>query len=118
MAALSIQLPFPVFTDADGEPVEGGYVWIGQANKDPRLHPVNVYFDKNLLIPAGQPLRTVGGHIVHDGSPAQLFIDGTDYSILVQNRKGINIYSFPSGTGVSPLERRFRRYAPSPVAWA
>ena len=102
MAALSIQLPFPVFTDSDGQPVEGGYVWIGRANRDPRLYPVNVYFDKNLTIPAGQPLRTVGGYIVHNGSPAQLFIDGIDYSILVQNRKGIDIYSFPSGTGVSP----------------
>lgn len=97
MAALPIQLPFPVFTDADGQPVEGGYVWVGQANQDPRLNPIDVYFDKNLTIPAPRPLRTVGGYVVHDNSPAQLFIDGTDYSILVQNRKGVDIYSFPSG---------------------
>ncbi|MFN3983775.1 MAG: glycosyl hydrolase family 28-related protein, partial [Caldilinea sp.] len=38
----------------------------------------------------------------YNGSPAQLFIDGTDYSILVQNRKGVDIYSFPSGAGIAP----------------
>jgi len=102
MSALSIQVPFPVFQDRDGEPLDNGYVWIGVTNLNPQTNPVNVYFDSDLTILATQPLRTINGYISRSGSPAQVYVDGADFSILVQDNKGSLVYNFPEGTGISP----------------
>jgi hypothetical protein len=102
MSALSIQVPFPVFQDRDGQPLDNGYVWIGVPNLPPQTNPVNVYFDEALTILAPQPLRTINGYISRAGSPAQVYIDGVNFSILVQDSKGSMVYNFPEGTGISP----------------
>jgi hypothetical protein len=102
MSALSIQVPFPVFNDRDGQPLDNGYVWIGVPNLPPQTNPVNVYFDEALTILAPQPLRTINGYISRAGSPAQVYIDGVNFSILVLDSKGTMVYNFPEGTGISP----------------
>jgi hypothetical protein len=102
MSALSIEVPFPVFYDRAGEPLENGYVWIGQANLNPQTNPIQVYFDKNLTQPAAQPLRTLAGYIANAGTPAQIYVDAVDFSILVQDKNGTMVYNFPEGTGISP----------------
>jgi hypothetical protein len=102
MSALSIQVPFPVFQDRDGQPLENGYIWIGVANLNPQTNPVVVYFDAALTIPAAQPLRTLNGYISRAGTPAQIYVDGANFSILVQDSKGSMVYNFPDGTGISP----------------
>lgn len=102
MSALSIQVPFPVFNDRDGQPLDNGYVWIGVPNLPPQTNPVNVYFDEALTILAPQPLRTINGYISRAGSPAQVYIDGVNFSILVQDSKGTMVYNFTEGTGISP----------------
>jgi hypothetical protein len=102
MSALSIQVPFPVFQDRDGQPLDNGYVWIGVPNLPPQTNPVNVYFDDALTILAPQPLRTINGYISRAGSPAQVYIDGVNFSILVQDSKGSMVYNFPEGTGIDP----------------
>jgi hypothetical protein len=73
MSALSIMQPYPVFTDADGQPLENGYVWVGQANLDPQVNPINLYWDNALTIPAAQPIRTIKGYLSNSGTPAQIF---------------------------------------------
>jgi hypothetical protein len=100
MSALSIQVPFPVFQDRDGQPLDNGYVWIGVANLQPQTNPVVAYFDEALTIIAAQPLRTINGYISNAGTPAQIYVDGVNYSILVQDSKGSMVYSFPDGTGI------------------
>jgi hypothetical protein len=102
MTALSIQVPFPVFQDRDGQPLDNGYVWIGTANLNPQTNPVATFYDAALTIPAAQPLRTLNGFISNAGTPAQVYIDAVNFSILVQDSKGSMIYSFPDGTGISP----------------
>lgn len=102
MSALSIQVPFPVFQDQDGQPLENGYIWIGTANLDPQGNPINVYWDKALTQLAAQPLRTINGYISNSGTPAQVYVDAVNFSIRVQNSKGTTVYSFPEGTGISP----------------
>jgi parallel beta-helix repeat protein len=97
MSALSIQPTYPIFTDIDGQPLEAGYVWIGQANLDPQVNPINVYWDAALSIPATQPVRTLGGYPSRNGTPARLYVN-SDYSIRVQNRNGSTVYSAPSAT--------------------
>ena len=97
MSALSIQPTYPIFTDIDGQPLEAGYVWIGQANLDPQVNPINVYWDAALTIPASQPIRTLGGYPSRNGTPARLYVN-SDYSIRVQNRNGSTVYSAPAAT--------------------
>jgi hypothetical protein len=101
MSALSIQVPFPVFQDRDGQPLENGYIWIGEANLNPQTNPVVAYYDEALTIVAAQPLRTLNGYISRAGTPAQIYIDGVNFSILVQDSKGSMVYNFPDGTGIS-----------------
>jgi hypothetical protein len=102
MSALAIEVPFPVFQDRDGQPLENGYVWLGVANLNPQVNPVIAYFDKALTIPAAQPLRTINGYISNAGTPAQVYIDGVNFSILVQDSKGSMVYNFSDGTGFAP----------------
>lgn len=97
MSALSIQPVYPIFTDIDGQPLEAGYVWIGQANLDPQVNPINVYWDAALTIPAGQPIRTLGGYPSRNGTPARLYVN-SDYSIRVMNKNGSVVYSAPAAT--------------------
>jgi hypothetical protein len=102
MTPLSIQVPFPVFQDRDGQPLDNGYVWIGTANLNPQTNPVVAYFDAALTIVAAQPLRTLNGYISNAGTPAQVYVDGVNFSILVQDSKGSMVYNFPDGSGISP----------------
>lgn len=103
MSAFSIAVPFPVFQDRDGQPLENGFVFLGAVNLNPQTNPVTAFFDKELTIPAAQPLRTINGFISNAGTPAQVFIDGNNFSILVQDSKGSVVYNFPDGTGVAPV---------------
>ncbi len=102
MSAISIQVPFPVFQDRDGQPLDNGYVWLGVANQNPQTNPVVAYYDAALTIVAAQPLRTINGYISNAGTPAQIYVDGVSFSILVQDSKGTMVYSFPNGTGLGP----------------
>lgn len=101
MSALSIQVPFPVFQDRDGQPLDNGYVWIGEPNLNPQTNPVVAYYDEALTIIAAQPLRTINGYVSRSGTPAQIYVDGVNFSILVQDSKGSFVYSFAEGTGIS-----------------
>jgi hypothetical protein len=101
MSALSISVPYPVFSGQDGLPLDNGYVWIGTANLYPITNPIAVYFDEALTIQATQPLRTINGFISNAGTPAQVYVDAVNFSILVQDSKGTMIYNFPDGTGIS-----------------
>ena len=101
MSALSISVPYPVFSGRDGLPLDNGYVWIGTANLYPITNPIAVYFDEALTVQATQPLRTINGFISNAGTPAQVYVDAVSFSILVQDSKGTMVYNFPDGTGVS-----------------
>jgi len=82
--------------------LDNGYVWIGTANLYPITNPIAVYFDEALTIQATQPLRTINGFISNAGTPAQVYVDAVNFSILVQDIKGSMVYNFPDGTGISP----------------
>lgn len=82
--------------------MDNGYVWIGTANLYPITNPIAVYFDEALTIQATQPLRTINGFISNAGTPAQVYVDAVNFSILVQDSKGTMVYNFPDGTGLSP----------------
>jgi hypothetical protein len=97
MPALSIQPPYPIFTDTDGQPLENGYVWIGTANQNPITNPIAAYWDAALTVTAAQPVRTLNGYPSNAGTPARLYVN-SDYSIQVQNKNGTVVYSAPGAT--------------------
>jgi hypothetical protein len=97
MSALSIFPAFPVFTGLDGQPLDNGFIWIGQPNLDPQTNPAAVYWDEALSIAAHQPIRTLAGYPSRSGTPARIYVN-SDYSIRVQDSKGSLVYSAPQAT--------------------
>lgn len=104
MTVQSIQNPLPYFRGLDGQPLTGGYVYIGQPGQDPRSYPASVYFDRDLTIPAPQPLRTSGGYIVRNGAPATVWIDGGPMSMLVLDSAQRQVSYTMEFIGVLPAE--------------
>ena len=100
MAALSIQVPYPVFYDRDGQPLDNGNIYIGVANLDPLTNPIPVYYDDALTIAASQPLKTSNGYVYRNGTPTQLYVNANDFSITVNDSKNLFVYSFPEATGI------------------
>ncbi len=94
--SVSVNPPYPIFSEADGQPLENGYIWIGAANLDPQTNPINVYWDAALTITAAQPIRTLNGYVVYQGTPSRFYTNG-DYSIRVMDKNGSTIYTSLSG---------------------
>lgn len=109
MSAAAITQPFPIFNDADGQPLDGGYIWIGLDNLPPQTNPTTVYWDEALTQPAAQPVRTRGGYPVNNGTPGRLFVTG-GYNFLILDNAGRLIFSalgtteviIPNGTAAAP----------------
>jgi hypothetical protein len=91
MATL-INSPFPVFTDTDGLPLEGGYIDIGVAGLNPLSNPLQVYWDEALTMPASN-IRTTRGYPSRNGAAGYLYAPPGDFSILVRNKNGVVILS-------------------------
>lgn len=104
MAALSVQVPYPVFYDRDGQPLDNGNIYIGVANLDPVTNPLQVYYDEALTLTASQPLITSNGYVYRNGTPAQLYVNAVNFSILANDSKNLLVYSFPDGTGISQAD--------------
>jgi hypothetical protein len=102
MAALSVQVPYPVFYDRDGTPLDNGNIYIGVANLDAVTNQIQVYYDEALTLTASQPLITSNGYVYRNGTPAQLYVNAANFSILVNDSKNLLVYNFPDGTGISP----------------
>ena len=84
--------PFPVFTDTDGLPLEGGYIDIGVAGLNPLSNPLQVYWDEALTMPASN-IRTTRGYPSRNGAAGYLYAPPGDFSILVRNKNGVVILS-------------------------
>ena len=88
----AIDIPFPVFHDADGKPLDRGYVYVGISGLNPISNPQPVFWDLALTIPAANPSRTSVGYVVYNGKAARLYVAG-DYSILVQDHNHKTLFS-------------------------
>lgn len=87
--------PFSLFTDSNGAPLVNGYIYIGTANADPVMVPVTVYSDAALTVTVAQPIRTLSGVPVVNGSPVNLYVAG-NYSIAVKDRNNLLVYTLAS----------------------
>lgn len=94
--SVAVLLPFPFFTDIDGQPLEGGFVYIGQPGLNPVNNPINIYTDSSLTTLLPQPLRTTSGVVLINGKPQRIFVANTDYSISVFNKNNSLLYTYLS----------------------
>lgn len=98
---LLIKNPIAQFFTLDGDPLDNGSVYIGTPGLNPETNPVAIYWDRDGLIPAAQPVKTSRGYISNNGTPARIYINDPDYSVNVRDKNGVLIYSSLSVTGES-----------------
>lgn len=96
---LLIKNPIAQFFTLDGDPLDNGSVYIGTPGLNPETNPVALYWDRDGLIPAAQPVKTSRGYISNNGTPARIYINDLDYSVNVRDKNGVLIYSSLSATG-------------------
>lgn len=101
---LKIQPPFPVYVDTSGEPLESGFIFIGTTGLEPESNPLSTFWDEDLLYPAPQPIRTIGGIPSRNGSAANIYISETTYSIKVLDKNENLVYSATSQDDNVPAE--------------
>jgi hypothetical protein len=88
-----IQTNKPVFFGNDGDVLKSGRIYIGQPNQYPISFPKTVTFQDSsgAQFEAQQPLRTNDqGQISFNGKAIIALVDG-NYSLLVQDRNGVQI---------------------------
>lgn len=102
MTAYLIQQPYPLFNDLDGEPLEAGNIFIGEAGFDPRSFPVAVFWDEAMTIPAVQPITTLAGFPAYQGTPSRIYTASASVSIRVEDKNRVFIYQSLFVTGLFP----------------
>jgi len=45
MRSIEIEPPFPAFAGLDGQPLDSGFINIGEVNLNPITNPIAVYWD-------------------------------------------------------------------------
>lgn len=89
---LRISNPVPIYLDGQGGLLDNGQIWVGVANQDPETHPIQVFWDQALTIPAVQPLRTLAGTIRNGATPAYAYAAEDDFSMRISDGNGAQIY--------------------------
>lgn len=84
-----ITTPYPLFNDIDGRPLDAGYIYIGEAGKNPEVYPIPVFWDEALTVPAEQPIRTRNGFFAKNGRAGKIFVSNADCSITFKNKKKV-----------------------------
>lgn len=92
--------PYSQYFDTDGSPLDDGSVYFGTANTNPETNPITVYWDLAGTQPAAQPVRTLNGFTVRNGTPATVYANG-DYSLTVRNRNGTILNYIEAASSIS-----------------
>ncbi len=101
MALTQLAPPYPIFTDKSGDPLDNGYLYFGEVNKNPETNPIQVYYDSAFTQPAAQPLRTSNGYVMRNGSPALIYAD-VNFSVTIRDKNNALVIYSPVGYGVDP----------------
>ena len=91
---LATTAPYQQYFDTDGSPLDSGYVYYGTAELNPETNPITVYWDAAGTAPAAQPVRTLNGYTVRNGTPTAIYAS-TDYSQTVKNSRGATVVYSP-----------------------
>lgn len=85
---IEVRPPVSQFFEANGTPLDAGYIYVGVSGANPETSPQAVYWDKDGLIPATQPIRTLQGYPARDGAVAKFYTSVRNYSITIRNKRG------------------------------
>ena len=83
-----VLVPFPVFNDTDGTPLEDGNIYIGTAGADPKTNPIATYWDDAFTETAAQPIQTLSGIPVYQSAPRNVYVNADTCSITVETKTG------------------------------
>lgn len=100
MTILAAGQPFPLYFDKNGDVLDSGYLYFGAVNLNPETNPIQVYWDAAGTQPAPQPIRTLAGYAVRNGTPANVYINGA-YSQTVKNKRGVVVAYIPDATATN-----------------
>jgi hypothetical protein len=92
MSATSEARALPFFTDLYGQPLESGFIYIGQPGLDPVAYPSAVTSDIAGSVVVSQPIRTTHGHAAAAGSLIHLYVQ-IPYSITILDGAGRLVYA-------------------------
>lgn len=92
--------PFPYFPDpARGRPLYNSKIYIGQPDLSPEQYPQDIYYvlEDGSTVPAPNPVTTgSGGVVMYNGMPVQISVGTGDYSMLVRDSSGAQVFYIPS----------------------
>jgi len=96
-----IVTPYGMYFEINGDPLEAGKIYIGEDGLDPQTNPVAIFWDRDLVTPAVQPVRTIAGLPDNNGSPGNIYT-ALLYSITVDDRDDVLIYTkLSNGSGIT-----------------
>lgn len=64
--------------------VVDGRLWVGEAGKDVKTFPVDVFLDGDFLVAVGQPIWLKNGYVWVGGNVVDLFVRSSDVDVLVE----------------------------------
>jgi hypothetical protein len=95
--------PFAQFFATDGKPLNNGNIYIGTAYLDAQSNQIPVFWDDALTIPAAQPIRTLNGYPVRNGTPARIFCNAVNFSMTVQTNTGRMVWATQSASFIPTI---------------
>lgn len=96
---VKVEYPRGFFSTALGFPLNSGKVYVGVANQDPEVNPIDCFWDVALTQPVTQPISITGGYITNSGARASVFVDGGAYSIRIRDASDAQV-DYIASTGV------------------
>jgi hypothetical protein len=98
MSAQSVTEPIPQFHNRDGQPLDGGFIYVGTAGLDAQANQIQIYLDPALTIPFAQPVQTLNGYPSNGGTPVAFYAGVGNFSIKIVDAQGLLVLSAPNVT--------------------
>lgn len=85
-----------IFNDKDGMPLDGGFIYVGELNKNPETSPIAIYWDIALTQPASNPVPTMNGYPSRQGAISKIYTS-SPFSLTIRNKRGELIAYYADG---------------------
>lgn len=92
--------PYAYLVDTKGTALDAGLIYVGLPNQDPATAPIALFYDAALTVAAPNPVPTLMGYAVRNGSPTSVYAAEARYSLRSVNRLGVQVFYNPLVSGV------------------
>lgn len=106
MSALTLN-PYSYLVDTKGTALDAGLIYIGLPNQDPVTSPIALFYDAALTVVAPNPVPTLMGYAVRNGSPTLIYAAESRYSLRAVNRLGVQVFYNPVVSGIDYVKQPF-----------